>query len=206
MSLPPVLVESIASCVRHGGFVQGAELADNKAFATSPAEAALMDPQQRLLLERGYMALHTSCRSRSNLRGSLTGVFVGISSTEFGLLIAASPAAGSVYEHTGSSLPVASGRLSFALGLHGPCVSFDTACSAALVACHAGLRAAQLEKLLLPTFNFLVAWSVFAVLQSIYANVTTTACFPPQTPSLVARTKAAWVQNHFGMHFRSVET
>ena len=54
------LPEPIASRVRHGGFVCGAQLADNAAFSVSPAEAAAMDPCQRLLLERGYAALHAS--------------------------------------------------------------------------------------------------------------------------------------------------
>ena len=52
------LSEPIASRVRHAGFVQGAEFADNAIFAVSPAEAAAMDPCQRLILERGYEALH----------------------------------------------------------------------------------------------------------------------------------------------------
>ena len=58
------LPEPIASRVRHGGFVLGAQLADNAAFSVSPAEAMAMDPSQRLLLERGYAALHDASLSR----------------------------------------------------------------------------------------------------------------------------------------------
>ena len=137
------LPEPVSSRVRHGGFVRGAELADHAAFALSPAEAAAMDPCQRLLLERGYAALHAAALDRAALGGSLAGVFVGFSGTEFGQVLAASPAGGSVYAATGSTPSIASGRLSYALGLHGPCATYDTACSAALVACHAGLRALQ---------------------------------------------------------------
>ena len=61
-------------------------------------------------------------------------------------MLRASPAGGSVYAATGSSVSIAAGRLSYTLGLHGPCVSYDTACSAALVAGHAGLRALQLAE------------------------------------------------------------
>ena len=43
-------------------------------------------------------------------------------------------------------MSIAAGRLSFVLGLQGPCVSYDTACSAALVASHAALRALQLDE------------------------------------------------------------
>ena len=134
---------NVACRVRHGGFVQGSELVDHELFGCSAAEAVAMDPQQRLLLEHGYTALHTSGCDRNLLRGSLTGVFLGIVSAEFGQLLASSPSGGSVYAATGSGLSIASGRLSYVLGLHGPCVSYDTACSAALSACHGGLRALQ---------------------------------------------------------------
>jgi len=139
-----LLPEPVASRVRHGGFVCGAELADSAAFGVSAAEAAAMDPCQRLLLERGYTALHDGAWGRAALGGSLTGIFLGFAGSEFGQLLAASPAGGSVYAATGSASSIASGRLSYVLGLHGPCASYDTACSAALVACHGGLRALQL--------------------------------------------------------------
>jgi acyl transferase domain-containing protein len=124
--------------------VRGAALADNAAFAVSPAEAEAMDPCQRLVLELGYAALHDAPLDRAALSGSLTGVFLGFSGTEFAQVLRTSPAGGSVYTATGSSASIAAGRLSYTLGLHGPCASYDTACSAALVAGHAGLRALQL--------------------------------------------------------------
>ena len=55
--------------LRHGGFLQQAELFDNRFFGISPAEAGVMDPQQRLLLERGYEALHQYWRVPTTLRG-----------------------------------------------------------------------------------------------------------------------------------------
>ena len=91
-----------------------------------------MDPRQRLLLEHGYAALHDASLGRAALGGSLTGVFLGFAGTEFEQVLAAAPESGSVYAATGSSSSIASGRLSYALGLHGPCASYDTACSATL--------------------------------------------------------------------------
>jgi acyl transferase domain-containing protein len=138
------LSEPAASRVRHYGLVRNAELVDNAAFAVSPAETLAMDPQQRLLLEQGYAALHNAALARKQLDGSLTGVFVGFENRwEFDDILSASPAGGSVYAATGSTASIASGRLSYALGLHGPCVTYDTACSAALAAGHGGLRALQ---------------------------------------------------------------
>ena len=78
--------------IRHGGFVRKADFFDNTAFGVSNAEAATMDPQQRLLLEQ-ILAAHYASLHRTLLRGSLTGVFVGIISADFGQLLASSPAA-----------------------------------------------------------------------------------------------------------------
>ena len=105
-----------------------------------------MDPQQRLLLERGYESLHCARLDRGNLGGSLTGVFLGIAGSDFGQILGVTPAGSSVYAATASSLSIACGRVSYVLGLHGLCASYDTACSAALTACHANLRALQLDE------------------------------------------------------------
>eukprot|EP00964_Phaeocystis_antarctica_P007649 scaffold4136_cov60-Phaeocystis_antarctica.AAC.1 len=122
-----------------------------------------MDPQQRLLLERGYEALHAAGLRRAELLGSATGVFLGICSNDFADVLKASPAGRSVYAATGSSHSVAAGRLSYVLGLQGPCVSFDTACSSALVAGHAAWRAVQLhecERALLMSVNLMLTPAV----------------------------------------------
>ena len=137
-------VEVIATKARHGGFVRGGALFDNAAFSVSPAEAAAMDPQQRLLLEHGYRALHGARLERGALMGTVSGVFLGIAANDWADVLKASKRLGaSVYAATGSSHSVASGRVSYVLGMQGPCASYDTACSAALVACHAALRALQ---------------------------------------------------------------
>ena len=103
-----------------------------------------MDPQQRLLLECGHAALHVTWLERAALSGSLMGIFLGFAGSDF----AALPSAlrGSVYAATGASASIACGRLSYVLALHGPCISYDTACSAALAASHGGLRALQLAE------------------------------------------------------------
>jgi len=137
---------ALAKRVRHGGFIRDEECFDNKRFAISPAEAIAMDPQQRLLMESGYEAFHGAGFTKSSLTGQLSGIFVGIALNDFSHIVAQSTMARSVYAATGASLSIASGRLSFALGLQGPCVSYDTACSAALAANHAALRALQLNE------------------------------------------------------------
>ena len=140
MQLDGLTVE-VGSRVRHGAFLQGAELFGAGFFNVSPAEAAAMDPQQRLLLERGYAALHSMGLSRRELLGSVTAVNVGQWASEFGSVLMSSPAGRSVYASTSFSCSVTCGRVSFSLGLRGPCASYDTACSASLVASHGSVRA-----------------------------------------------------------------
>ena len=132
-----------AGRVRHGAFVHGAHLFDNQRFRIAPVEAVVMDPQQRLVLESGYAAAHSSGCTMGSLDGGM-GVAVGICATEFAQLVAQGPHARSVYASQ-NSLSIASGRISYVLGLQGPCASYETACSAALVGCHAAVRALLLR-------------------------------------------------------------
>jgi len=136
-SMEGTLTSTQDACVRHGGFVSGAQLFDSSFFGISPAEAAAIDPQQRLLLEHGFTALHMSTYRKITLMGGDTGTFLGIERPDWSL--AQPPAArASVYAVTGDNVSAAAGRISFCLGLQGPCASIDTACSSALVAVHQG--------------------------------------------------------------------
>eukprot|EP00966_Prymnesium_polylepis_P320962 7377296-Prymnesium_polylepis.1 len=105
------LPEPMSSRARHAGFMNGTELVDNLAFGMSSAETAAMDPQQRLLLERGYSALHEAQMDRAALHTQLAGVFLGYQGSEFGQLLAQTPAGSSVYAATGSATAVACGRI-----------------------------------------------------------------------------------------------
>ena len=136
--------DGVVDRVRHGGFIRQAEMFDAKCFTVSPAEATAMDPQQRLLLERGYEALSESGLKKPDLDGNGTGVFIGIQALDFQEILRSSPAGQGVFAATGCNLAVSSGRVSYVLGMQGPCASYDTACSAGLVAAEAALRALQL--------------------------------------------------------------
>lgn len=115
------------------GTVRGVQLFDGDRFAVTLAEATRMDPAQRLLLEHSYMALLTGGMARADMPGGDTGVFLGITNTDFALLLVASE---SVYAATGGAISIAAGRTSYVLGLQGPCESIDTACSSAIAALH----------------------------------------------------------------------
>jgi acyl transferase domain-containing protein/surfactin synthase thioesterase subunit/acyl carrier protein len=121
-----------------GGFLEGIDQFDSAFFGISPREADAMDPQHRLVLEGVWNALESAGIAADKLNGSRTGVYVGISTNDYGPLVAASPDAESAapYLATGNGLNAAAGRVAYALGLKGPAVSIDTACSSSLVALH----------------------------------------------------------------------
>jgi acyl transferase domain-containing protein/pimeloyl-ACP methyl ester carboxylesterase/short-subunit dehydrogenase/acyl carrier protein len=117
---------------RWGSFIQQADQFDPYFFGISPREAALMDPQQRLLLEVAWEALENAGLPADRLAGSQTGVFVGIYNNDYAHLQHEDDA----YSAIGSSLGVASGRLSYTFDFHGPSLLVDTLCSSSLVAVH----------------------------------------------------------------------
>ncbi|MFD7456316.1 MULTISPECIES: type I polyketide synthase [unclassified Streptomyces] len=121
---------------RSGGFLYDAADFDAEFFGISPREALAMDPQQRLLLEAGWEAVERAGIDPAALRGTDTGVYVGTSNGEYGPRLAEPADGADGYVLTGSAASVASGRLAYVLGLEGPAVSVDTACSTSLVALH----------------------------------------------------------------------
>ncbi|MFN6534742.1 MAG: type I polyketide synthase [Nostoc sp. EkiNYC01] len=122
---------------RYGGFLKQVDRFDAEFFGISPREAISIDPQQRLLLEVSWEALENACQPPSQLMSSSTGVFVGVTTNDYTRFYAQAGEQGiDAYQGTGSAFSAMVGRLSFVLGLQGPCVALDTACSSSLVSIH----------------------------------------------------------------------
>ncbi|MBV8587317.1 MAG: acyltransferase domain-containing protein, partial [Verrucomicrobia bacterium] len=122
---------------RWGGFLDAIDQFDPEFFGISPREAVGMDPQQRVLLEVTWEALENAGLCPDRLAGSQTGVFVGVCNTDYFLKqFETGRDSVDAYVATGNAHSVASGRISYLFGLHGPSLSVDTGCSASLVAVH----------------------------------------------------------------------
>ena len=122
--------------VREAAFLdQPIDQFDPQFFGISPREAMHMDPQQRLLLEVSWEALERAGQAPAALKNSRTAVFVGITPSEYVTLLD-KHARSDPYATTGNGAIFASGRLAYVLGLQGPNLVIDTACSASLIGVH----------------------------------------------------------------------
>lgn len=109
------------------------DLFDASAHGLSAAEAVATDPQHRLVLEAAGEALISAALHHA-VPAARTGVFVGISWTEYARMAGEAGAPVSAYTAQGAVLSVCPGRVAFHYGLKGPAVAVDTACSSSLVA------------------------------------------------------------------------
>ncbi|MGW7596831.1 SDR family NAD(P)-dependent oxidoreductase [Streptomyces antimycoticus] len=123
-----------------GGHLRDVSGFDADVFGVSGREADILDPQHRLLLEVAWEALEHAGMPPDRLGSTATGVFAGLSYNDYMNRLDRHPR-----ELEGSALAnghcVATGRISYLLGLHRPSVALDTACSSSPVAVHLAVQA-----------------------------------------------------------------
>src|SRR5215469_562486 len=144
---------------RRAGFLTGIDGFDAAFFGISAREAARMDPQQRLLLEVAWEALEDGGQAADELGGTLTGVFVGVSTSQYWKQFS-DAAQIDAYAGTGNAYSVVANRLSYLLDLQGPSIAIDTACSSSLVAVHyacQSLKAGECDVALAGGVNVILA-------------------------------------------------
>ena len=128
------------SVCKWGGFLDKPADFDCEFFGISEREAINTDPQQRLLLETSWEAMEHAGLTRRSLMGTRTGVFAGVTHGDYTMVAADANALEGPYGFLGNSFSMASGRVAYALGVHGPAMTVDTACSSGLAAVHLACR------------------------------------------------------------------
>lgn len=128
-----------------GGFLTEIKRFDAKFFNISPIEAEYLDPQQRLALMVSWHALEDAGIIPADLKGTHTGIYLGISTHDYDALIQKQVPLEELttYQATGTCFSTAAGRIAYFLGTQGPCMAIDTACSSSLVSIHQACRALQ---------------------------------------------------------------
>ena len=124
-----------------GGFLTGDVFSFDPAFFDmAPREVMSMDPQQRLLLQVAFETVEDSGITLRTLQKKRTGVFVGISTSDFSYSQRYRRVATDIFAGTGSAYSIAANRISHRLDFTGPSMALDTACSSALVAVDQAIR------------------------------------------------------------------
>ena len=163
---------------RRGAFVDDIEWFDSRFFRIAPIEARLMDPRQRMMLEISWEALEDAGINPERLRGSYTGVYVGVGGSEYRDLIEASGRADS---YLGTTASVTAGRVAFALGLEGPAMPIDMACASSLAAVHqasAALRKGEVNLALAGGVHVVLSRSVSGFMLEVGMLSPTGQCRP----------------------------
>lgn len=119
-----------------GGFIDAIDQFDGDFFRISPTEARVLDPQQRLILQLTWSCLEDAGYLPSDLAGTDTGVYVGVSTLEYRELLTQYQRVVEAHRSTGNYLSLVANRVSYYLDLRGPSLPFDTACSSSLFAMH----------------------------------------------------------------------
>ncbi|RKZ92367.1 MAG: hypothetical protein DRR19_04435 [Candidatus Parabeggiatoa sp. nov. 1] len=133
--------EANQTYIKWGGFIPVVDKFDPLFFGIPPREADFMAPEQRLFLETVWKTIENAGYKASDLSGTQTGLFVGVSTNDYAELLRENGLAVEARAPTGTVHSIVANRISFLLNLHGPSSPIDTACSSSLVAIHRAVEA-----------------------------------------------------------------
>ena len=125
------------------GLMKDPSCFDASFFGISPAEAEAMDPQQRISLEVAWRAVEDAGVDPHTLAGRRVGVYVGVMGNEWGQITLTDPSSMTPQLGTGNGYCMIANRISYVLGVTGPSMAVDSACSSSLLALHSARRAIQ---------------------------------------------------------------
>jgi acyl transferase domain-containing protein len=135
---------ALPNYVRVGRNIAGHHLFDAGLFGFSPREAELIDPQQRLFLECAWEALEHAGHDPASFPG-LVGVYGGLKFVTYVWHIYADTqlmaSVGEITAQIATDRDYMATRVSYKLGLGGPSMTVQTACSTSLVAVHLACQA-----------------------------------------------------------------
>jgi acyl transferase domain-containing protein len=127
------------SYIKVGRTIEDDDLFDAALFSYSPREAELVDPQQRMFLECAWEALEHAGYDTERFSGPV-GVYSGIKLTTYLWNIYSNPgllaSVGELNAQIANDRDYVATRVSYKLGLGGPSLNVQSACSTSLVAVH----------------------------------------------------------------------
>lgn len=119
-----------------GGFIDDIDKFDASFFHISPQEAKLLDPQQRKFLEVVWKTIEDAGYKASSIKGTDTGVFVGVTNNEYEYLVDKADVSGDGHLISSNAHFLLSNKVSYYFDFRGPSETVDTACSSTGVALH----------------------------------------------------------------------
>ncbi|XP_043924165.1 fatty acid synthase [Protopterus annectens] len=126
---------------RRNGKLKEISRFDASFFGVHAKQAHTMDPQLRLLLEVSFEAIIDGGINPASLRGTNTGVWVGVSGSEAAEAFSRDPEELLGYSMTGCQRAMFANRLSYFFDFKGPSLAIDTACSSSLLALESAFQA-----------------------------------------------------------------
>ncbi|WP_174802848.1 polyketide synthase [Martelella limonii] len=156
---PPPDTRPEASGLGPAGYLEDVSGFDADFFAISDEEARLMDPIQRLALESAWHCVEEAGWRPADLAKLDTGVFVATGKSDYEECMQKAELAPTGHLPTGVASALVANRISFSLGLTGPSIAVDTACSGGLTALHLAaqaIRAGDCEAALVGAVNVIL--------------------------------------------------